>query len=128
MPNRRTALTDRILAVASANPTVSCDELVAILVEDRALAADVRIAIAHKRFAAAPLQSAYGASKQGHDTGLQATKRTAPTKSDRGVASTATPLTTGASPAVSTKTTLAMLPAGAVLPAKKADPEEVASR
>ena len=40
-PNKRTVLTDRILAVASANPTASCDAIVAILAKDQALAADV---------------------------------------------------------------------------------------
>ena len=149
-PNKRTVLTDRILAVASANPTASCDEILAILVKDQALAADVRVAIARKWFAGARSRSAKGRAKQGHDRGLQATERTAPTQSDRGVARTTPRPTTGASPDASIKTTRAMLPVllgivqdsatkpaerrqaaselGAVLPAKKADPEEVASR
>jgi len=109
-PNKRTVLTGRILAVASANPTASCDEIVAILVKDQALAADVRVAIARKWFAAARSRSAHGRSKKGHDRGSQATERTAPTKSDRGVASTTPQPMTGASPDASTKTTLAMLP------------------
>ena len=85
-PNKRTVLTERILAVASANPTASCDAIVAILVKDQALAADVRVAIARKWFAGARSRSAKGRTKKGHDRGLQATERTAPTKSDRGVA------------------------------------------
>jgi len=109
-PNKRTVLADRIVAVASANPAASCDEIVAILVKDQALAADVRVAIARKWFAAAPSRSAKGRTKQSHDRGLQATERTTPTKSDRGVASTTPQPTTGASPDASTKTTRAMLP------------------
>jgi hypothetical protein len=73
---------------------------VAILVKDQALTADVRVAIARKWFAAAPLQPAKGRTKKDHDRALQAIERTAPTKSDRGAAS----------PDVSTKTTVAMLP------------------
>jgi hypothetical protein len=109
-PNKRTILTDRILAVASANPTASYDEIVAILVKDQALAADVRVAIARKWFAGARSQSAKGRTKKGNDHGLKATERTAPTKSDRGVTSTTPPSTTGASPDASTQTTRAMLP------------------
>ena len=146
-PNKRTVLTDRILAVASANPTASCDAIVAILVKDQALAAALRVAIARKWFAGARSRSAKGRTKQGHDHGLQATERTAPTQSDRGVARTTPPSTTGASPDASTTTNRAMLPvlfgivqdsatttggaasscvgAGAVLPPKKADPKEV---
>jgi hypothetical protein len=109
-PNKRRVLTDRILAVASANPTASCDDLVAILVKDQALAADVRVAIARKWFAGARSRSAKGRTKKGNGHGLKATERTAPTKSDRGVTSTTPPSTTGASPDASTKTTRAMLP------------------
>ncbi len=109
-PNKRTVLTDRILAVASANPTASCDEIVAILVKDQAPAADVRVAIARKWFAGARSRSAKGRSKKGHDRGLQAIERTAPTKSDRGVASATPQPTIGASPDASTTTTRAMLP------------------
>ncbi len=109
-PNKRTVLTERILAVASANPTASCDELVAILVKDQALAAGVRVAIARKWFAAAPLRSAKGRTKKGNDRGFQASERTAPLKSDRGVASTTPQSTIGASPDASTATNLAVLP------------------
>jgi hypothetical protein len=109
-PNKRTVLTDRILAVASANPTAACDAIVAILAKDQALAADVRVAIARKWFAGARSRSAKGRTKKGHDHGLQATERTAPTKTDRGVISATPPLTTGASPDASTRTTRAMLP------------------
>ena len=51
-PNKRTVLTDRILAVASANPTAACDAIVAILAKHQALAADVRVAIARIRWRA----------------------------------------------------------------------------
>ena len=109
-PNKRTVLTERILAVASANPTASCDAIVAILVKDQALAADVRVAIARKWFAGARSRSAKGRTKKGHDRGLQATERTAPTKSDRGVANITPQSKTGASPDANTATTRAMLP------------------
>src|ERR1700722_7466007 len=96
-PNKRTVLTDRILAVASANPTASCDAIVAILAKDQALAVDMRVAIARKWFAGARSRSAKGRTKKGNDHGLKATEHTAPTKSDRGVArTTARPTTTGA--------------------------------
>ena len=149
-PNKRTVLTERILAVASANPTASFDELVALLVKDKTLAADVRVAIARKWFAAARSRSAKGRTKKGHDRGLQATERTASTKSDRGVASTTPQPTIGASPDAGTATNScdaagpvwyragfsidtggaasSCVGAGAVLPAKKTDPEEVKTR
>ena len=45
-PNKRTILTDRILAAASEYPSSSWHELLAILVKDQALPADIRIAVA----------------------------------------------------------------------------------
>ena len=45
-PNRRTVLTDRILAAASEHPSASRHELLTILVKDQALPADIRIAVA----------------------------------------------------------------------------------
>jgi hypothetical protein len=47
-PNKRTVLTDRILAAASTHPSASWHELLAILVKDQALPADIRIAVARK--------------------------------------------------------------------------------
>ena len=44
-PNKRTALTDRILAAASEHPSASQHELFAIMVKDQALAADIQIAV-----------------------------------------------------------------------------------
>jgi hypothetical protein len=65
-PNKRTVLTDRILAVASANPTASCDAIVvAILVKDQPLAADVRVTIARKWFTGTRSRSAKGRTKKG---------------------------------------------------------------
>jgi hypothetical protein len=58
-PNRRTILTDRILAITSEHPTVSQQELVVILVNDQKLAADTRMAIARK-FLPARARSAEG--------------------------------------------------------------------
>src|SRR5262249_55353476 len=95
---------DRILAVASADATASCEEIVALLVKDQVLPASLRVAIARKWFAAAALScSANGRSRKGNAAnarGSRATERPAPLKSDRGAAN-ATPQST---------TNLAMLP------------------
>jgi hypothetical protein len=59
-PNKRTVLTDRILAVASCHPTATRHEFLLILAEDQLLPADIRIAIARKSFPATtsrPLES-----------------------------------------------------------------------
>ncbi len=112
-PNKRTVLTERILAVASANPTASCDELVAILVKDQKLPASSRVAIARKWFAAARSRSANGRSKKGNAAnarGSEATERPAPLKSDRGAARTTPQSTIGSSPHASMAMNLAMLP------------------
>jgi hypothetical protein len=53
-PNRRTILTDRILAAASAYPTASRRQLILTLAKDQALPADIRMAIARKSFTARP--------------------------------------------------------------------------
>ena len=45
-PNRRTVLAERILAIASEHPTASASEFIDVLVKDRELPADIRIAIA----------------------------------------------------------------------------------
>jgi hypothetical protein len=45
-PNRRTVLADRILVAASENPTASRRQLLTILVKDRGLPAEIRMAIA----------------------------------------------------------------------------------
>ena len=97
-PNKRTVLADRILAVASANPTASCDEIVAILIKDQVLPASSRVAVAQRWFAAAHSRSAKGRTKQPNDRGFQATERPAPRKSDCGVAKTTPQPTIGASP------------------------------
>jgi hypothetical protein len=49
-PNRRTVLTDRILAVAIANPSAAVHELVLILAKDQGLPADTRLVVARKAF------------------------------------------------------------------------------
>jgi hypothetical protein len=85
-PNKRTVLTDRILAVASANSTASCDELVAILVKDQLIPASLRAAIARNWFANARSRSANGLGKEANVAKAGPTERTAPLKSDCGVA------------------------------------------
>ena len=47
-PNRRTVLTDRILATASERPIASTSEFIAILVRDEQVPAGIRLAIADK--------------------------------------------------------------------------------
>jgi hypothetical protein len=51
-PNKRTVLIERILAIASANPTAVAHELLLNLVDDPALPADTRLAVARKLFQA----------------------------------------------------------------------------
>jgi hypothetical protein len=108
-PNKRTVLTDRVLAVASAHPTASCDELVALLVKDQTLPASLRVAIARRWFAPARSRSANGRSDKGnaaHARGSEATEL----KSDRGAANI-TPLSaTGGQPNACTIASFAMLP------------------
>jgi hypothetical protein len=108
-PNKRTVLADRILAVASANPTASCDEIVAILIKDQALPASSRVAVARKWFAAARSRTAKGRTEHLNDLGFQATERPAPRKSDCGVARTMPQSTIGASPKARTATNRVVL-------------------
>jgi hypothetical protein len=49
-PNKRTVLRERLLAIASANPTAATRELLLSLVNDPALPADTRLAMAGKVF------------------------------------------------------------------------------
>jgi hypothetical protein len=56
-PNKRTVLTDRILAAASCNPTATRHELLLILAKDQAVPADIRIVIARKSFPAVTSRS-----------------------------------------------------------------------
>jgi hypothetical protein len=51
-PNKRTVLIERILALASANPTAVAHELLLSLVDDPALPADTRLAVGRKLFQA----------------------------------------------------------------------------
>jgi hypothetical protein len=69
-PNKRTVLTDRILATASSNPIASSREILLILVKDQALSAATRIAIAQKSFGA-------GRSRFTDDRAERASNRTA---------------------------------------------------
>src|SRR5436309_11931250 len=48
IPNRRTVLTNRILAAAAGNPASTANELVLSLAQDQGLPADIRLAIARK--------------------------------------------------------------------------------
>ena len=108
-PNKRTVLTERILAVASANPTASFDELVAILIKDKTLPASSRVAIARKWSPAARQRSVHDRSKKPAGA-FQAIERTAPNKSDHRAANTTPQSKTGASPDASTAANFAMLP------------------
>jgi hypothetical protein len=106
-PNKRTVLTDRIVAVASANALTSCDALVARLVKDQKLPASTRVAIARTWFAPARSCAAKGRSKKGDAAtapGSQATGRPAPLKSDGGAANGTALSATAALPAASPTT------------------------
>jgi hypothetical protein len=59
-PNKRTVLAERILAVASCNPTATRHELLLVLARDQALPADIRMAIARKSFPAVTSRSLEG--------------------------------------------------------------------
>jgi hypothetical protein len=112
-PNKRTVLTDRIVAVASANALTSCDELVALLVKDQKLPASSRVAIARTWFAPARSRPAKGQSKKGDAAtapGSQATGRPASLKSDGGAANGTALSATAALPAASPTTNLLMPP------------------
>jgi hypothetical protein len=63
-PNKRTVLTERILAAASANPKATSRELLSILVGDEGLPADTRIAIAQKESPRATSQKNRSGSKK----------------------------------------------------------------
>jgi hypothetical protein len=67
-PNRRTVLTNRILAVAAANPAATVHELVLILAKDQGLAVDTRMAIACKASLFGPSRSTHScaAATNGH--------------------------------------------------------------
>jgi hypothetical protein len=93
-PNRRTVLTNTILAAAAANPTATVYNLVLILAKDQALAADTRMAIARKALLFGPSRSmhnraaaANGHGKPSSEMGTrigpdhEANKRTAPKRS-----------------------------------------------
>jgi hypothetical protein len=58
-PNRRTVLTNRILAAAADNPVSSVNELVLVLAKDQGLPADIRMALARKA-------SLFGSSRSMH--------------------------------------------------------------
>src|SRR5271166_5831025 len=61
MPNRRTVLADRILAIASEHPTTSAGQLVDILAKDQKLPADIRMVIV-REFLSAGRSRSVGAS------------------------------------------------------------------
>ena len=56
-PNRRTILSDRILAAGAEHPSASARQFILILVTDQALPADTRIAIARRAFSAGAARS-----------------------------------------------------------------------
>lgn len=67
-PNRRTVLTNRILAAAAANPAPTTNELVLVLAKDQDLPADTRMAIARKALLFGPSRSMHSraAATNGH--------------------------------------------------------------
>ena len=87
-PNKRTVLRDRILAVASGNPTATFREFVPILVGDQALPDDIRIAIACKVPAEKPSKKVKARARKTQATNAQAAERDTHPKSDKNVATT----------------------------------------
>jgi hypothetical protein len=61
-PNRRTVLTNRIMAAAAASPVPTANELVLVLAKDQALPADTRMAIARKVLLFGPPRSMHSSS------------------------------------------------------------------
>src|SRR5271166_2515831 len=79
-PNRRTVLADRIVAAASEHPAASRRQLLAILVKDIGVAADIRMAIARKFLPARASRSTEareGGSRRRRDTGVEAASQRA---------------------------------------------------
>jgi hypothetical protein len=72
-PNRRTVLTNRILA-AAANPAPNADELVLVLAKDQALPADTRMAIARKALLLGPSRSMHSRSAASNGNGRPPSK------------------------------------------------------
>ena len=67
-PNRRTVLTNRILAAAAANPTPTANELPLVLAKDQDLPADTRIALTRNALLFGPPRSMHrrAAAANGH--------------------------------------------------------------
>jgi hypothetical protein len=80
-PNKRTVLTNRILAATTADPALACHELLFVLVRDQGLPAATRSAIAAKAFSERRLQTAQ-ASQKPHDTKLRSAERRTRAKGD----------------------------------------------
>ena len=80
-PNRRTILTDRILAAVSAHPAASSPrELILTLVKDQALPAAIRMAVARKSFAERPSRSGKARAARSSAGSLRSTKSASPTR------------------------------------------------
>ena len=87
-PNKRTVLRDRILAVASGNPTATFLEFVPILVGDQALPDDIRIAIARKVPAEKPSKTANARARKTKVAKAQVAGNKTYPKSHKGTATT----------------------------------------
>jgi len=74
-PNKRTVLAERILVVASGNPTATRHELLLILAKDQSLPADIRLAIARKSFPAVTSRSLEGSVEKSFGLTLQSIER-----------------------------------------------------
>jgi hypothetical protein len=64
-PNRRTVLADRILVAGSENPTASWRQLLTLLIKDRGLPADIRMAIGRPQRSRASRSQEPGAESHG---------------------------------------------------------------
>jgi hypothetical protein len=83
-PNKRTVLAERILVVASGNPTATRHELLLILAKDQALPADIRRAIARKSFPAVTSRSVEGMAEKPFALIFQSIQRSTDAKLDGG--------------------------------------------
>jgi hypothetical protein len=82
-PNRRTVLTNRILAAAAANPAPTTNELVLVLAKDQDLPADTRMAIARKALLFGPSRSMHSRSVAPNGHGSKPGTKTGPDR-DKG--------------------------------------------
>jgi hypothetical protein len=83
-PNRRTVLTNRILADAADNPASTVNELVLVLAKDQGLPADIRIAVTRKASLFGSSRSKYSRSVAPNGHGSKPETKTGPDRDEGG--------------------------------------------